>query len=290
MTTETLIQKVREKRGSLNSENEQILAMAMQILQDAENTSLPSAAEKSFISRNISMEEYRALPRSERRRYQSDAEALNRHWIENQFKALGANWIMVIDGQVAKHGKNLGDYPAEAEIREFQKKTGKCPFIFFSNFLLAIEESPTSWHRTKETGDFYPALSIKISGHDNFFTTEADLDTGAYECYGDLELLSGNGIITLEPDDFEYNASHLSRPYIYFAKEVLIDLVDATGTSRQCRTTMICVEDWRNSPFIAINSDRTLLLGRRLLLNLRPRLSLDFDAHLTAVEFKQASA
>jgi hypothetical protein len=146
MTTETLIQKVREKRGSLNSENEQILAMAMQILHDAENTSLPSAAKKSFISRNMSMEEYRALPRPERRRYQSAAEVLNRRWIENQFKALGANWIMVIDGQVAKHGKNLGDYPAEAEIREFQKKTGKCPFIFFSNFLLAIEESPIEKH------------------------------------------------------------------------------------------------------------------------------------------------
>ncbi len=289
MTTETLIQKVREKRGSLSSENEQILATAMQILHDAENTSLPSAAGNNFISRNISMEEYRALPRPERRRYQSDAEELNRHWIENQFKALGANWIMVIDGQVVKHGKNLGDYPAEKEIRDLQKRTGKCPFLFFSNFLLAIEESPTFWHSTKETGDFYPALSIKISGHDNLLATEADLDTGAYECYGDLEMLIGNGVINLEPDDFEYNARHLSRSYIYFAKEVLIDLVDATDTSRQCRTTMICVEDWRNSPFIAINPGRILLLGRRVLLNLRPRLSLDFDARLTEVEFKHAA-
>jgi hypothetical protein len=290
MTTETLIQKVREKRGSLNSENEQILAMAMQILHDTENTSLPSAAEKSFISRNISMEEYRALPRPERRRYQSDAEELNRRWIENQFKALGANWIMVIDGQVAKHGKNLGDYPAEEKIRDIQKKAGKCPFVFFSKFLLAIEESPTSWHSTKEQGDFYPSLSIKISGHNNLFATEADLDTGAYECYSDLELLIDNGVITLEPDDFEYNARHLSRPYIYFAKEVLIDLVDATSTSRQYRTTMICVDGWQNSPFVAINPDRTLLLGRRVLLNLRPRLSLDFDARLTEVEFKQTPA
>jgi len=50
------------------------------------------------------------------------------------------------------------------------------------------------------------------------------------------------------------------------------------------------VADWHNSPFTAINPNRTFLLGRSGLLNLRPRVILDFDARLTEVEFKEASA
>jgi hypothetical protein len=45
-----------------------------------------------------------------------------------------------------------------------------------------------------------------------------------------------------------------------------------------------------NSPFTSINPDRTFLLGRSVLFNLRPRLILDFDARRTEVEFKEATS
>jgi len=287
MTTEILVQQVRDELGVIDDRSEQFVATLKKVLQRADEASKLHPSEEKFVSQNMSMEAYRSLPRPERRHYQSDAEKLNQRWIEKQFKNLNANWMIVLDGAVVKHGSTLGDYPPERDIRQLQQKTGKCPFVFFSKFLLAIEEYPTSWHRTKESTDFYPALAVNILGRNSLFETEADLDTGAVECYGDLELLLDNGVINLDSDDLEHHSSHLSKSFVYFAKEVLIELVDATNTSHQCRTTIICVDNWRDSPFIAINPMRTVLVGRRVLLDLHPHLILDFDARCTEVEFKK---
>jgi len=287
MTSETIIQKVREEVGTLDENGELLLAKIAKVLTTANEVSKPQASAESFVSRNISMEEYRTLPRSERRNYQSDAEERNRHWIEKQFKKLGANWIIVIDGQVVKHGANLGDYPKEKGIRELQQITGKCPFIFFSKFLLSIEENSTLWHSTKDLDDFYPALAMAISGNNKRVATEADLDTGAFECYSDLELLIDHGIVSFDQDDIEQYSKHLSQTFSYLTKEVTIELSDGMGISSECQTTIICVDNWSNSPFVAINPSRTFLLGRRVLLNLRPRVILDFDACSTEVLRKQ---
>jgi len=286
MTTETLIKKVHEKVGVMDEYGKQLLSAAMEILQsDDENVKLPPSDE-SFVSQNISMEEYVALPSPERSRYQSDAEERNRSWIEKQFKNLDANWIMVIDGQVVKHGATLDDYPEDEEIYALQEKTGKCPFVFFSSFLLAIEENVTTWHKTNRRGDAYPALSLTISGNNKQFATEADLDTGAVGCYCALDLLQAKGIIKILPKDIQQISQHLSQPFVYFTKQAWLELVDENGAGRRLRTSLICVNDWPNSPFTTINPNRTFLLGRNVLLNLRPRIVLDFDALLSEVEFK----
>ena len=289
MTTEKLIQKVREELGMLDTKGEQIVATALRVLQGSDKEHVPQRPEDDFVSRNISMEEYRALSHLERRRYQSDAEKINRRWIDKQFKSLGANWIMVIDGNVVKYGSTLDNYPGDEELRNLRQQTGKCPFVFLSKFLLTIEEHQTQWHHTNEPADSYPALSVTVLGQSNLFETEADLDTGAVECYGDLDRLVDRGVINIDPDDIEHNSSHLSQP-VYLTKEVRIDLVDKLGVSHSYRTAMICVSEWQNSPFTVINPDRTLLLGRRVLLRLRPRITLDFDLRLTEVEFRETIA
>lgn len=156
MTTETLIQKVRKEVGELDERSRQLLATAMKIIQNDANGGASPSAHETFLGCNASLDEYRAFSRPERRRYQSEAEALNQKWLDERFQALGANWIMVIDGRIIKHGTSLGDYPREAEIRELQEKTGKCPFVFFSKFLLAIEEVHTPWLTTNKTNGHYP--------------------------------------------------------------------------------------------------------------------------------------
>jgi len=289
MTTEKLIQKVREKTGSLSSENEQILATAMQILHDAENASLPPPSEENFLSRNITLEDYKALPRDEKRHYHDEAEKLNQHWVESQFRIHNAEWIMVVDGQVVRSGATLDDFTDHEELLEICHKTGKYPFAFFSKWIFAIEEQSTAWHNTHKVDDAYPALSIRLAGNNNLFEAEADLDTGATDCYGSLELLITRGIVTIHPDDVERSSQHLNKSFFYFTKDVWLELTDMTGVIRRWRTSIICVENWRSSSFTAINPGRTILLGRRILLNLRPRLTLDFDAHLTEVEFKKTT-
>ena len=287
MTTETLIQKVRDEVGELDERSRQLLATALKIIQSNGGEDKPNADAETFLSHNLRLEDYRSLPRPGRRLYQSEAERLNQQWINKRFQTLGANWIMVIDGEVVKHGASLDDYPGDEEMRELRQNAGKIPFVFFSKYLLAIEEAPTPWHATNEKGDFYPTLAITLSHADKTSSTEADLDTGAIASYTDLERLINDGIVMLDTDDVEHEANHLSRAYAYFTKEVFAEIHDARGSSRKRRTAIICVENWRQSPFITINPRRTFLLGRKLLLNLGPRVTLDFDARQSEVEFKE---
>jgi len=287
MTTETLIQKVRDELGTLDAKSEEAVATAAKILHNAETIQTPQPSEEKFLSKNITLEEYVALPRPERRRYQDEAEKLNQRWVEKQFKKNNARWIMVVDGQVVGHGSTLQDFPDHDEILAVCESTGKYPFAFLSPSVFAIEEVPTKWHATQEHGDAYPALTITLYGNRNRFETEADLDTGAVDCYASLELLTASGVVKVQNEDFSWTSEHLTEPFVYFSLPLLLELKNEAGVSRQRRTAVICVEDWRNSPFVAINPDRTFLLGRSVLLSLQPRLTLDFSAKCTEVQFSE---
>jgi hypothetical protein len=198
---------------------------------------------------------------------------------------------MVVNGQVVKHGATLDNYPEDEEFIELCQKTGKYPFVFFSPRVFAIEEHPTAWHETYEPNDHYPAVAITLSGYENWLITEADLDTGAMDCYCDLDLLTARGIVKIQPQEFEDTSEHLSQSFVYLTKRVWLALADEEGRINKCRTTVICVENWHNSPFTAINPTRTFLLGRSVLLEeLKPRLVLDFAAKRTEVQYVKATS
>jgi len=291
MTTETLIQEVREKAGVLDNNGEQLLATIVKILQGGEDTSTTQQpSEQIFIGRNITPEEYEALSREEKRRYIADAEKRNKCWVENQFNRLQADWIMVVDGQVVMHGTTLDNYPDDEDFLAFCENTGKFPFAFINPRVFFIEERPTVWHKTNSPYDAYPALTITVSDNTKRFQTEADLDTGAADCYCSSDLLIMNGIIKIKSRNVEYTSEHLSRPFAYFIKPLWLELADPNGISRRWRASIVCVNDWHRSPFTAINRNRTFLLGRRVLLNLRPRLVLDFDNRCTEVRFGEAAS
>lgn len=290
MTGEVLVQQVRDELGVIDERTEHFMAALKKVLQRTGEAAKPQPPNEAFVSRNITLEEYEALPRSEKRRYDDDAEKLNERWIENQLRSLHAKWIMVVDGQVVAHGATLDSYPSDGEFLALCKKTGKYPFLFVSAKVFAIEEHITFWHETDELGDSYPAVAIAIAGNNNRLETEADLDTGAMASYCPLELLIAHNIVKIQLHDRERSSRHLSQPFNYFFKPVSLELLDASGTSRQWQTTIICVDDWRHNPFTTINPNRTFLLGRSVLFNLRPRLILDFDARRSEVEFKKAAS
>ncbi len=287
MTTETLIQKVREEVGELDERSRQLLATAMKIIQKMDTATNSPPTEKGFLGRNISLQEYEALPPHEKLRYQDEAEELNQDWTQKQLLAQNAKWLMVADGQVVSHGKDLDDYPEDEDFFKLCEMLGKYPFIFFSPAVFAIEENATQWHVTDDPLDAYPALPMKISENGNDLEIEADLDTGAVECYCSAELLIKHNVIRPDAKRFLKTSRHLSQPYIYFSSRLWLELSDKNGVNRRWRTTTICVTDWQHSPFVAINPHRTFLLGRKLLLNLRPRVVLDFDVRQNEIEFKE---
>jgi hypothetical protein len=288
MTTAILIEKLREELGTFDVPAEQAVAMAKEILQRAK--AAPQPSEDKFISRNITLEEYAALPLEEKSRYHDEAEEINQRWVEAQLKKHSAKWIMVVDDQIVRHGTTMKNFPNHEEIIALCNSTGKYPFVFFSPRIFAIEELATSWHTTKEPNDAYPALSIKLLGNNNHVETEADLDTGAIDCYAPLELLQANGVVKIQSGDVVRFSKHLGQTFFYFALPVWLELAVETGTSRKCVTTVFCVVDWRNSPFAAINPNRTFLLGREVLFELKPRLTLDFAVRCTEVQFPKATS
>ncbi len=288
MSTETLIQKVREQLGTLDAHGEQAVKAAVKILENGEADAPATTPE--FKSRNITLEEYVALPRPERRRYLDEAEELNQAWVENQLERLGASWIMVVNGEVVLHGATMNEYPEHDTFIALCHKTEKYPFVFFSPFVFAIEESYSRWHKTTKATDAYPTVQIELNGNDGSFETRADLDTGATHCFAPLNLLLSNGLIEYQFVEAERTAQHLSQPLIYFVRYVRLTLKAENGASNQCRTNVFCVEDWQNSPFTKINPVRTFLMGRSVLLDLEPRLMLDFANRCTEVHFAEASS
>jgi len=118
---------------------------------------------------------------------------------------------MVIDGQVVLHGTTLDTYPEDENFLALCEKTGKYPFVFINPRVFDIEERPAVWHKTNEPDDDYPALPIAIWGNNKCFEADADLDTGAVDCYCALELLTAKGVVNIHSKDVEYLSEHLSR-------------------------------------------------------------------------------
>jgi len=290
MTATVLIEKVREELGTLEVPAEQVVALAEKFLQSAEAKPAPQTAEEKFISRNITPEEYEALTSSGKSLYLGDAEQLNRRWIEKQFKKLDVNWIMVIDGQVVLSGAKLRDYPEYEDLLALCERHGKYPFVFVSQRALAIEEGKSGWHGTREPADAYPTVPIALAGNKNRLATESDLDTGAADCYSSLELLTTHGVVTIQSKEARLTSEHLGQKYFYYVKLIWIELTDDRGEIRQRRASVVCVENWQNSPFIEINPTRTFLLGRAVLFELQPRLVLDFAAKCTEVQYSEAAS
>jgi hypothetical protein len=291
MTTETVIEKVRAELGSLDARAEQAVLATFKVMQDAALVDMPVySREEVFVGENITLEEYVALPREERRRYLDGAEPPNQAWIEKQLARLQASWIMVVDGRVVLHGATMQDYPEDEEFLLLCERTGKYPFIFFHPLVHAIEESASTWHETIQPKDAYPTLALSLLKNDNRLALTADLDIGSLNSFGDIDLLKKSGVIEILPHQSERDSRHLSRPYIYFPKRITVEVVDQNGQEQHVRATVFCVQDWQYSPFVIVNPARTFLVGRQILSALKPRLTLDFAAKQTEVQFPAASS
>ncbi len=212
MTTETVIEKVRKELGPLNAQAEQAVLATFKVMQGASRLDMPALShESAFVGENITLAEYVALPREERRRYLDGAEPPNQAWIEKQLARLQASWIMVADGKVILHGATMQNYPEDEDFLKLCERCGKYPFVFFHPLVHAIEEN-AGWHKTIQPGDAYPTLALTLSNDSNHLSFVADLDTGSLNSFCDLNLLEKNKVIEALPYHSERHAQHLSRP------------------------------------------------------------------------------
>ncbi|MGH7601155.1 MAG: hypothetical protein ACREOI_32765 [bacterium] len=284
-TQEAVLEKVRARVGTLDAKAEQAVAQAIAVLNESRQSEPPARpVEEKFVSANVSLAQYDAWSPEERFQYLNNAKKINAHWIKKYFQDLSAAWLMVIDGEVIAHGASIQHLPQEQEFEALCEKHGKYPFVFFNPRLFMIEEA-LAWHHTVEPDDAYPTVAVKLRGGRGVLDLVADLDTGAIDAYFNLDLLVKHGLLTPGTRDYEDESEHLGQSFRFIAKPLWLSVADKNGNSREAGFFAFCIKNWRHSPFVAINPNRTALVGRSVFFKIAPVILLDFAARQAEIEF-----
>jgi hypothetical protein len=248
----------------------------------ADKKTVPTQPLK-FSGENLTLEEYKSLSLDERGMLQWHLKQKNHQWLQETFSTLDAAWLVVVDSQVIASGKSLDDYPMPPQILEICQRTGKFPFIFINDQFVTIEEGISSWHETNKIGDFYPTISFALSSASNVAEIVGDFDTGASRTFVDYGFLTAHNII--QPDDTDYSEAslHLNQRFVYIAKLLRIVLPANSSEANTLDARIFCVPNWHLSPFVKINPNRVALIGRDILLKLKPKVLLDFEQRQTEI-------
>jgi len=105
----------------------------------------------------------------------------------------------------------------------------------------------------------------------------------------DLNLLLQRGLLKLGARDYERASTHLGPKFHFFTKPLWLYVRDKNGKSTEVKLSAVCIKNWRTSPFVAINPNRTALVGRNLFLMIEPVVHLDFASRQTEIEFHDAN-
>jgi len=272
---EDIIAEIEKRLGPLDEKAKRAVELAVTMTAHREG-----AEEVEWQGENPPFDLAAKMSPQERGRLLQELEQLNRRWLERKAAELGARWLLVVDGEVIRFGKSFTDTLSDDELISVCRKRGKLPLLFFP--LRPVEEA-IRWHATQYASDAYPTLPLRISNGSVSLELIADFDTGASEVYLDAETLEQRGIIRITEADAIYEAWHLGQPFGYAIKNLRLGL---TATGEQVRETQmfaVCVLNWSQSPFVAINPKRTALVGRDLCLALQPIIPLYFANRTTSL-------
>ncbi|MCI0690815.1 hypothetical protein L0337_02290 [candidate division KSB1 bacterium] len=285
MTTDTVLKQVRDRLGPLNGQAEQAVAEAVEIIRQMSERPSSPITEDSFKGENVSLDEYESWSEDQQAQYLAEAKKANATWIEKRLQDLGAAWMIVVEGKIIAHGPTLQTLPHDEEFDALCEKYGKFPFVFFSPRLFLIEETALC-HSTTTPGDAYPTIWISLKADKVGTALEADFDTGAFDAYFNLDLLTQSGVIKAKKRTVYDESAHLGKNFRYTTQSLTLEIKDKSDQYRQAKIVAVCVKNWNNSPFVTINPNRTALVGRNAISKLRPIVSLDFANHQTEVEYR----
>lgn len=223
----------------------------------------------------IAFDKYLDLPDDERDAIHTSAYAKYRNWIDAELERRGAEWMLVVGGDVIEAGESLDEYPSREKLYKSGHHFGVIPFVFVANPV--IEES--SWAALLKN-DFYPTVSINLgsslsASSQNTWALQADFDTGSFHTMLDYDSLLQRKILDRQPIDQANEGSHLERKFKFHIATLTIGIIDESGQTFSISTSISCVRNWQQSPFCLVNAFRKALVGRGLLLKLPIRLELN---------------
>ncbi|MFN4179238.1 MAG: hypothetical protein ACK4I8_02905 [Armatimonadota bacterium] len=281
MTVETILREIEQRLGKLDEKAKEAVKLALKLVQGE----IPlEPIEPQWRGENPPFDEMAKLDIEERSRIMNELEERNLEWLMRRCEDLGAMWLLVIDGQIYAHGKNLADNPpTDEEILELAQQTGKFPLFFLHPSLLRIEE--VRWHPTLYVDDAYPTVRLRLRDGGAFWETIADFDTGSVSTFVSYELLETQGLIQRLPSDIVRRMYHLEQSFHFILRTLSVGLVSDDGAERVTQLRVLCVLNWQQSPFVAVNPSRTALVGRDICLKLQPQVTLNFATQQTRLAF-----
>ncbi len=281
MTVEAILKEVEKRLGELDEKAKEAVKLAVKL---AQGETLPEQPEPQWQGENPPFDEMAKLDIEERSKIMNELEQRNMDWLLRKCEELGAMWLLVVDGQIYAHGKNLADNPpTDEEILELAEKTGKLPLFFIHPALLWVEE--TVWNPTVHKDDIYPTLPCRFARENVSWFTIADFDTGSASTFASYEDLLSYGVVQMLSSDVLRQMAHLGQIFHFFIRTLERSLIADDGSERTTKVRVLCVLNWRQSPFVAINPNRTALIGRDICLRLQPKITLNFEAKTTSVAF-----
>jgi hypothetical protein len=273
MTVDEILAEVERQMGALDERTKQAVTLALQL---AEQHGLPK-----WRGENPTWDEWQRMSEEERQAAMDELEQRNRVWLEWMRRTLQAEWLLVVDGKIVRYGASWNEYPSDDALEALIQQLGKVPLLFAADPL--IEE--TAWSPTRYPDDFYPTLSVTFQGlAGQGITLVADFDTGSRHTFADADLLQRQGVIHLLPTTLWAVGWHLNRSFRYTPKSLIVILTAADGTQKTASQTILCVRNWQQSPFVAVNPNRTALIGRSLCLATQVKITLDFAQQVTSVQ------
>jgi len=236
-----------------------------------------------FVGENLTPKEHERLSLKERGMLKMRLKERNQQWLQENFAARRAAWLVVIDGKIIASGRSLRNQPMQPQILKICRRTGKFPFVFINDDFLAIEENASTWHTTTTPKDFYPTVPITFSSDSGAVQIVGDFDTGSAHIFANYDFLIAQNVIQPQAGDDTGVSRHLSRSFLYVTKFLRFTLSAKSDLPRAAEAKVYCVLDWHASPFVNINPNRTALIGRDMMLELKPRVLLDFDKRQTEI-------
>jgi len=229
---------------------------------------------------HLCLGEYQGLSLGERDRLQTEAYERNWDWIERKLAELGADWMVVVHGEVRQWSADLQKYPTDEQLVQLAEEEGEVPFVFIRSPL--VEEC--AW-AALPGGDYYPTVELQVAGH----RLTADLDTGSPHTILNEEWLSGLGLVPPPAVSPSHVRAHLGSPYRCRLLPIPLTLVSEDGRRSDLSLFCLSVLDWRRSPWCStlINPHREALAGRDLFRAFGLIAELDGRARTTRVRLPE---
>lgn len=229
----------------------------------------------------ISRGEFIALPPDEIEKISVDIWKENGEWIDEQFAARQAKWLLVVGGRLVASYPDDDSRPSDEELQQIEQREGRIAWMLGHEDEEMIEEG-VAWSAIS-TNDAYPTLPVTVA-HKNWNAEEverealsytADLDTGSPFILLNYKELVAHGIVPRQPLSHMLRKNHLGRSYMTCRLPVALWVEDERAKKHRLEYHCECVLEWDASPFRLTNPQRQALVGRPLLLEFPLTVELD---------------